>query len=99
MALLGLPQANAIEQIVRDAASDQRIPDPMHEIFGGGANASKGVEIVVIHPSLFDGTGRAATLNRIGELLQNRLVDDSFEILEIHHHAIARLAGSLDDRP
>src|SRR5579875_2567679 len=48
-AFVGLPEAHAVEQIFTEAAADKRIPDPVDEIFGGGADAGERIEIVVVH--------------------------------------------------
>src|SRR5215472_2655759 len=50
IALLRLPQANPVQQRLIKPASNERIPDPVHKIFGSGANARDSVEIVMIHP-------------------------------------------------
>ncbi len=71
----------------------------MDKIFGGGANAGQGVEIVVVQASLLNGARRWAARDGVGEAFKNGLVDDLFEVVEVHHHAIAGFAGSVENGP
>src|SRR5690349_11896644 len=70
----------------------------MHQIFGGGANTSEGVEVVVIHAAFLDRASVSASRNGVGKLVDDRRADNAFEIIEVHHHPIIRLPRSLSNR-
>src|SRR5436305_7955472 len=80
------------------ASRNKSVPNPMDEIFGGRADASKCVQVIMVHTPLLDWLSITTTRCRIRESIKQHIVDNMLQILKIHHHAIIRLSWSLNNR-